>query len=114
LNFAITDEQLEADTYLVGVEGEIDLYSAPELKRRLAKAIDSGQTRLVVDLGRATFIDSTTLGVLIAAVKRVRPVGGTLAIVCADSNITRIFELTGLDKVFPIRGSREEAIAATA
>jgi anti-sigma B factor antagonist len=68
----------------------------------------------VVDLKRATFIDSTTLGVLIAAVKRVRPVGGTLAIVCADENVRRIFELTGLDKVFPIRSSREEAIAATA
>ena len=45
--------------------------------------------------------------------KRVRPIGGALAIVCVDSNIRRIFELTGLDKVFPIRGSREEAIAAT-
>jgi anti-sigma B factor antagonist len=104
---------MEDETYLVGVEGEIDLYSAPELRSRLAKAIDSGKTRLVVDLREATFIDSTTLGVLIAAVKRVQPVGGTLAIVCADQNIRRIFELTGLENVFPIRSSREEALAAT-
>jgi anti-sigma B factor antagonist len=105
---------MEDEIYLVGVEGEIDLYSAPELRSRLAKAIDGGTTRLVVDLEQATFIDSTTLGVLIAAVKRVQPVGGTVAIVCSDHNIRRIFELTGLEKVFPIRDSREQAIDATA
>ena len=45
-------------------------------------------------------------------VKRLRPAGGSLALVCTDQNITKIFEITGLDRVFPIHGSRDEAIAA--
>ena len=114
MNFDIKTEQLDGDSYVIGLAGEVDLYTAPEFKQQLLEVISQGARNVVVDFSDTTFIDSTTLGVLIAAVKRVRPVGGTLAIVCADSNITRIFELTGLDKVFPIRGSREEAIAATA
>ena len=66
----------------------------------------------MVDLSKATFIDSTTLGVLVGGVKRLRPAGGALALVCTDQNITKIFEITGLDRVFPIHGSRDEALAS--
>jgi anti-sigma B factor antagonist len=45
-------------------------------------------------------------------VKRLRPAGGQLALVCTDENITKIFEITGLDRVFPIHSSREEALDA--
>ena len=68
----------------------------------------------MVDLSQATFIDSTTLGVLVGGVKRLRPSGGSLALVCTDDNITKIFEITGLDRVFPIHSSRDEALAAVA
>ena len=55
----------------------------------------------MVDLSKATFIDSTTLGVLVGGVKRLRPAGGSLALVCTDENITKIFEITGLDRGLP-------------
>ena len=73
--------------------------------------IEDGKKQLVVDLSKATFIDSTTLGVLVGGVKRLRPVGGSLSLVCTDQNITKIFEITGLDRVFPIHKSRDEALA---
>ena len=57
---------------------------------------------MLVDLSNATFIDSTTLGVLMGAVKRLRPAGGELAIACHDPNIRKIFEITLLDRVFEI------------
>jgi anti-sigma B factor antagonist len=57
---------------------------------------------VLVDLSSATFIDSTTLGVLMGAVKRVRPDGGEIAIACNDPNIGKIFEITLLDRVFGI------------
>jgi anti-sigma B factor antagonist len=50
------------------------------------------------------------LGVLVGGVKRLRPDGGRLSLVCNDRNITKIFEITGLDKVFPIYESRDEAL----
>jgi len=84
----------------VSVAGEIDLSNAPELK-------DS----VLVDLSDATFIDSTTLGVLMGAVKRVRPGGGELAIVCHDQNIRKIFEITLLDRIFNIFDSAGAGVA---
>jgi len=65
---------------------------------------------VVVDLTETTFIDSTTLGVLVGGVKRLRPEGGKVSLVCSDRNITKIFEITGLNKVFPIYETRAEAL----
>ena len=84
------------------------------LKERLVQVIEDGKKQLVVDLSKATFIDSTTLGVLVGGVKRLRPGGGHLALVCTDQNISKIFEITGLDRVFPIYASREEALRSVA
>ena len=114
MNFQISDQSIDAETHLIELGGEIDLYTAPEFKERMVQVIEEGKTRVVVDLSKATFIDSTTLGVLVGGVKRLRPSGGSLAIVCSDQNIQKIFEITGLDRVFPIHESREEALSAVA
>ena len=111
MNFHIQDEAIDADTHVIELGGEVDLYTAPEFKERLVQVIEDGKKQLVVDLSKATFIDSTTLGVLVGGVKRLRPTGGSLALVCTDHNISKIFEITGLDRVFPIYGSRDEAIS---
>ena len=95
---------------MIELGGEVDLYTAPEFKERMVELIEYGKKQIVVDLSKATFIDSTTLGVLVGGVKRLRPAGGSLALVCTDQNITKIFEITGLDRVFPIHSSRDEAL----
>ena len=112
MNFHIQDEEIDADTHVIELGGEVDLYTAPEFKERMVQVIEAGKKQVVVDLSKATFIDSTTLGVLVGGVKRLRPAGGSLVIVCSDQNICKIFEITGLDRVFPIHGSREEALQA--
>jgi anti-sigma B factor antagonist len=114
MNFSIQDQAVDDATHVIELGGEVDLYTAPEFKERMVDLIKHGKTRLVIDLSSATFIDSTTLGVLVGGVKRLRPVGGTMALVCTDASITKIFEITGLDRVFPIHGSREEALEAVA
>jgi len=97
---------------IVAVQGEADLYTAQELRVAINDAIDGGATSLVIDLDEATFIDSMTLGVLLGAVKRLRPIGGRVSVVCTDANIRRIFEITLLDRVFALHGSRETALKA--
>ena len=114
MNFSISDEEIDAETQVIALGGEIDLYTAPEFKERMVALIEDGKKRIIVDLSSATFIDSTTLGVLVGGVKRLRPAGGSLALVCTDQNITKIFEITGLDRVFPIHATRDEALAAVA
>jgi anti-sigma B factor antagonist len=112
VNFQINDEQIDADTHVIELGGEIDLYTAPEFKERMVQVIEDGKKQVIVDLSKATFIDSTTLGVLVGGVKRLRPAGGTLALVCNDQNIVKIFEITGLDRVFPIYDTRDEALSS--
>ena len=96
---------------VIAVHGQADLHTAPELRNAITAALDGGATGLVVDLSEATFIDSMTLGVLLGAVKRLRPSGGKVGIVCTDPHIRRIFEITLLDRVFSLHTSLETARA---
>ena len=110
MEFSVESAQLGDSTHVIALAGEVDLYTAPELKQELLDAIGKGAREVIVDFSKTTFIDSTTLGVLVGGVKRLRPNGGSLSIVCSDQNITKIFEITGLDRVFTIYPTREEAL----
>jgi anti-sigma B factor antagonist len=112
MNFALTTDLLDSNVAVLALSGEVDLYTAPELKNELVRVIDAGALGVVVDLEQTTFIDSTTLGVLISGVKRLGPIDGTVEIVVTDHNIRKIFEITGLDRVFALHDSREEALEA--
>ncbi len=110
--FRVDYEVASAEVGIVILEGEVDIYSAPEFKEVLVTGIEGGAKRVIVDLSQVTFIDSTALGVLVSGAKRVRPRNGNLDIVCTDENIIRIFEITGLDRIFGMYSSRSEAIEA--
>src|SRR3978361_2112457 len=112
--FAVTEHPIDSERHVLAVRGEIDLFTAPELKQVLAESIEAGGVRLLVDLTETTFLDSTALGVLIGAVKRLRSRDGALAIVNVDENISKTFEITGLDQIFTILPSREAAVGARA
>jgi anti-sigma B factor antagonist len=110
VNFSLSSEKLDRGAdYVVSLEGEVDLYTAPELKQELHRLVGDGAKQIVIDMTQTTFIDSTTLGVLLSVVKRVRPEGGTVVLVCPDRNVKRIFEITLLDRVFTIVDTRDEA-----
>jgi len=111
MNFDIKTEQLGDDAYVIALAGEVDLYTAPEFKQQLLEVIGQGGKQVIVDFTDTTFIDSTTLGVLVGGVKRLRTNEGQLSLVCSDRNITKIFEITGLDRVFTIYPTRVEAVA---
>jgi anti-sigma B factor antagonist len=113
MNFDIKTEQLADDAYVIALSGEVDLYTAPEFKQQLLEVIGDGAKHVIVDFSDTTFIDSTTLGVLVGGVKRLRSNDGQLSLVCSDRNITKIFEITGLDRVFTIYPTRDEALTNT-
>jgi anti-sigma B factor antagonist len=110
--FQLTQESATEDKHVIAVAGEIDLFTAPELKAALGDALEAGRTKIVVDLTQTTFLDSTALGVLIGAVKRLRSRDGAMTIVNNDPNIAKTFEITGLDQIFTIRATRDEALEA--
>jgi len=110
MQFKLATTDLGNGIFTIGVAGEVDLATAPELKQALAEVTSKGAHGILVDLSSATFIDSTTLGVLMGAVKRLRPEGGELAIACHDPNIRKIFEITLLDRVFNIFDTAEAGV----
>jgi anti-sigma B factor antagonist len=112
VEFDLVTRDVGDATFVVGLTGEVDLYTAPELKSELLRLVAEEPTRIVVDLSGATFVDSTTLGVLLGAVKRLRLIGGELVIVCADLNIRRILSITLLDRAFTIYDTLDDALAA--
>ncbi|WP_370617348.1 STAS domain-containing protein [Mumia sp. Pv 4-285] len=97
---------------VVEVAGEIDVYTAPRLREALADLIESGHHFVIVDVENVDFLDSTGLGVLVGGLKRVRANDGTLDVVCTRERLLKIFEITGLAKVFGIYASVDDAFGA--
>lgn len=96
---------------VVEVSGEIDVYTAPRLRETLVSLVDAGSYRLIIDMERVEFLDSTGLGVLVGGLKRVRAHDGGIDLVCTQGRILRIFRITGLNKVFAVYPSVGEALA---
>lgn len=102
-----------AEHTVLEIGGEIDVYTAPRLRARLVELADAGQNRIVIDLARVEFLDSTGLGVLVGAHRRLRSGEGSLGLVCPYERLLKIFRITGLDSVFAIHSSVDDAVAAT-
>lgn len=98
---------------VVSVFGEVDVATAPELKERLTGLVNNGRAKLVLDLSGVDFLDSTGLGMIVSALKRARTHGGDLRIVCTESRITRLFEITGLDKALTVLPTVDSAVAGS-
>ena len=110
IEFEIEDRRVGDDTHIVAVAGEIDLFTAPEFKQRVMAPIGAGVDRVVVDLMETTFIDSSSLGVLIGAHRRLKSRGGRLLVACDNDAILKTFRVTGLDGVFGLAPSVECAL----
>ncbi len=108
-DFNVTTRDIDGDARVVSIYGELDLWRAPELQSELLDAIDDPTSGIVVDLTGTTFIDSTVVGVLLDVRKRLLRDGRRLALVCVDRNLVKLFEITGLDRIFRIVPSVAEA-----
>ncbi|MDP8959310.1 MAG: STAS domain-containing protein [Actinomycetota bacterium] len=97
---------------VVEVRGEVDLATAPQLRESVLDLIDDGSHQIVVDLRGVDFMDSSGLGVLMTALKRLREYNGDLALVCREGPVLKVLSITGLDRVFPIYHDVAEATAS--
>jgi anti-sigma B factor antagonist len=112
VDFRVDEEHPRPGTTVLSVYGDADLHAAPDLRERLTGVIDAGATTIVVDLSETTFVDSMTLGVLLGGMKRLRARDGRLDLVVPRADIRRIFEITLLDRIFPLHTTRAEALEA--
>ena len=110
-DFQLMEEDVDAQTHVLTVTGEIHVSTAPEFSRRLNAAIARGKTGLVLDLTPTEFIDSTGLSVLLNGLRKITRQRGRMALVCTNPTVLRLFVITRLDSTFRILSSREAAIA---
>jgi anti-sigma B factor antagonist len=105
------DTTTEGGRAVLAVRGSVDLTTAPALRTCLAELIDDGHTCIVVDLADTDFLDSTGLGALVAALKRLRMKDGEIRVVCTTGHVRKVFEITSLDRVFQMHESLATALA---
>jgi anti-sigma B factor antagonist len=101
VSFEVTEIE-HGGTPVLEVRGELDVSTAPELRDRLVDLCERGCTLVIVDLTDVSFLDSTALGVLVSALKRLQDAGGDLQLVIAHPHVLKVFEITGLLDVFTV------------
>jgi anti-sigma B factor antagonist len=100
LDFAVSVRDAE-DATVVEVRGDLDCYTAPKLRAVLLQLAD-GPRKVILDVGSSNFIDSTGLGVLVGGLKRFREQGGDMVVRSPSAMTARLFEVTGVIKLFDI------------
>ncbi|MDS1271666.1 STAS domain-containing protein [Lipingzhangella sp. LS1_29] len=104
--------QSHLDCEIVAIHGEIDLYTAPHLHNELKSALDAGARRLVIDLSRVGFCDSTGMNVLLSVMRQAREQDGDLELAGPTPAVLKILSVTGLDTVFTVHDSTGDLPAA--
>ena len=93
----------ERNIWIVKPVGEVDIYTSPKLKEKLLKSLKEKETDLLIDGEKLDYIDSTGLGVLISILKKFKESENNIILINLKSNISKLFDITGLDKVFIIK-----------
>ena len=95
---------------ILDVNGEIDLYNAPEIKKSIKEYMDQGKNKIIVNLEKVSYIDSSGIGVLISSLSQLKKVGGGLKIINVFDSVKKVFELTKLTSFFDIHPNEDDAI----
>jgi stage II sporulation protein AA (anti-sigma F factor antagonist) len=108
------ERDARTEACIVHLSGEIDIATVPDIQAALEKAIDTGCRQAVLDLARVTYIDSSALGLLVWLDHELAPNEGKVVIAGANTDVSRILELSGLVGVAPTISARESVDSALA
>lgn len=109
-NFEILEKNI-GEIKELKVIGELDALVAPKLKERIAKLVEGDSTKFIIDFEEVTHINSLAMGILRGKLKLVKEMGGDIKLVKLNEHIKTIFEMIGLDEIFEIYETEDEAVA---
>lgn len=104
-----TTESLGDGIAVIRGDGRLNMVSGPTLRETVKRRIDAGEPRIVVDLSRVPFMDSSGLGALISCLKTAREASGDLRIVAPSTQVTMVLTLSNVDKILTPYESVEAA-----
>ena len=96
---------------ILDIQGEIDLYNAPEIKDIIQKLIEAQKYNVIINLEKVSYIDSSGIGALISSLSNLKKYQGGLKIINVYVSVKKVFELTKLTSFFEIYESEGEALA---
>lgn len=96
---------------ILDIQGEIDLYNAPEIKDSIQKLIDQQKYNIIINLEKVSYIDSSGIGALISSLSNLKKYQGGLKIINVFASVKKVFELTKLTSFFEIYDSEDEAVS---
>lgn len=108
-NFEIIEKNID-DVRIIKVQGELDALVAPKLKEKIAKQIEMDVTKFIIDFEELVHINSLAMGILRGKLRIVRELGGDIKLVALNDHIKTIFEMIGLDELFEIYSTEQEAL----
>ena len=100
------------EVIIFDINGEIDLYNAPEIKEKIKEEMNNGKVNIIINLDKVSYIDSSGIGVLISSLSNLKKVGGALKLINVYASVRKVFELTKLTSFFDIYDSEAEALSA--
>ena len=92
------------------IDGEIDINSSPIIKKSFDKLISQKTPKIVINLSKVTYVDSSGLATLVELLKNMRSYNGRMRLACMSPKIKSLFEITKLEKLFEILADEETAI----
>ena len=104
------DVRVEGRIAIIGVTGELDLASSPELEQQLDQVWRSDADQLVLDLRGLEFMDSTGLSIVVGAHQRVAETGRKLSVVKGPPQVQRLLDLTGVSERLQLVDTPEEVV----
>ena len=99
------------NTDRVALQGDLDFHSSPDLRQEFAKLADRKVLRILADLKKVNYIDSSGLAAFVELFQRMKSYGGTLVLFDLSQAVRSVFEIAKLDSVFRLARSEEEALA---
>ncbi|MCB1147226.1 MAG: STAS domain-containing protein [Leptospiraceae bacterium] len=104
--------QRDRDSIIIlDIQGEIDLYNAPEIKDTIQRLIEQQKYNIIINLEKVSYIDSSGIGALISSLSNLKKYQGGLKIINVYASVKKVFELTKLTSFFEIYESEDEAVA---
>lgn len=97
------------DAHLVEVHGDLDFHSSPELRGEFTKLADQQIPRVLVDLKKVNYIDSSGLATFVELFQKMKRYGGKLALYNLTAGVRSVFEIAKLDTIFKLADSEKEA-----
>ena len=100
----------EKNVPVIELNGEVDAYTSARFRETMIELIENGAANLIISMDRVDYIDSSGLGALVGGLKRANERQGRIVIVCSNPQVRKVFEITGLERVFSLYALEEDAV----